>query len=51
MAARGVFVFASKEGGPDWQDEWLRQSACRHLTIEASMLPRLYWHGMLRGRA
>ena len=23
MAARGVFVYASKEGGPDWQYEWL----------------------------
>jgi hydroxyacylglutathione hydrolase len=23
MAASGVFVYASKEGGPDWQYEWL----------------------------
>ena len=23
MAARGVFVYASKEGGPEWQDQWL----------------------------
>ena len=23
MAARGVFVYASKEGGPEWQYEWL----------------------------
>ena len=23
MAARGVLVYASKEGGPDWQYEWL----------------------------
>ena len=23
MAARGVLVYASKEGGPEWQYEWL----------------------------
>jgi hydroxyacylglutathione hydrolase len=23
MAARGIFVYASNEGGPDWQYEWL----------------------------
>lgn len=26
MAERGVMVYASKEGGPDWQYEWLRGS-------------------------
>ena len=27
MAQRGVLVYASKEGGPDWQYEWLRGSS------------------------
>ena len=30
MAARGVLVYASKEGGPDWQYEWLRSGAYPH---------------------
>jgi glyoxylase-like metal-dependent hydrolase (beta-lactamase superfamily II) len=30
MAERGLFVYASKEGGPDWQYEWLRNSDYRH---------------------
>ena len=30
MAARGVFVYASKEGGPDWQYEWLLNSDYKH---------------------
>jgi hydroxyacylglutathione hydrolase len=30
MAARGVLVYASREGGPDWQYEWLRDSRYRH---------------------
>jgi hydroxyacylglutathione hydrolase len=30
MAARGVFVYASKEGGPEWQYEWLLHSEYRH---------------------
>ena len=30
LAARGLLVHASKEGGPDWQYEWLRGSDYRH---------------------
>ncbi len=30
MAERGVLVYASKEGGPDWQYEWLRHSSYQH---------------------
>ena len=30
MAERGLLVYASKEGGPDWQYEWLRHSHYRH---------------------
>jgi hydroxyacylglutathione hydrolase len=30
MAERGVLVYASREGGPDWQYEWLTGSAYRH---------------------
>jgi hydroxyacylglutathione hydrolase len=30
MAARGVLVYASKEGGDDWQYEWLRGSNYQH---------------------
>ena len=30
MAARGVLVYASKEGGPDWQYEWLLHGDSRH---------------------
>jgi hydroxyacylglutathione hydrolase len=30
MAARGVFVFASKEGGPEWQFEWLLHGKYPH---------------------
>ena len=30
MAARGVLVYASKEGGPDWQYEWLLHGDYRH---------------------
>lgn len=30
MAERGVRVYASREGGADWQYEWLRQSAYEH---------------------
>jgi hydroxyacylglutathione hydrolase len=30
MAARGVFVYASKEGGPEWQYEWLLHSDYPH---------------------
>jgi len=30
MAARGVLVYASKEGGKDWQYEWLRHSHYPH---------------------
>lgn len=30
MAARGVTVYASSEGGPDWQYEWLRGSAYQY---------------------
>ena len=30
MAARGVFVYASKEGGPEWQYEWLIQGGYAH---------------------
>jgi hydroxyacylglutathione hydrolase len=30
MAARGVLVYASKEGGPDWQYEWLLQGGYPH---------------------
>lgn len=30
MAARGVFVYASREGGPDWQYEWLTGSTLPH---------------------
>ena len=30
MAARGVFVYASREGGPDWQYEWLIQGDYAH---------------------
>lgn len=30
MAERGVLVYASKEGGPDWQYEWLRGSSYPH---------------------
>ncbi|HET7698010.1 MAG TPA: MBL fold metallo-hydrolase [Vicinamibacterales bacterium] len=30
MAERGVLVYASKEGGPEWQYEWLRHGGYRH---------------------
>jgi hydroxyacylglutathione hydrolase len=30
MAARGILVYASKEGGPEWQYEWLIHGAYRH---------------------
>jgi hydroxyacylglutathione hydrolase len=30
MAARGVLVYASKEGGPEWQYEWLLSGDYRH---------------------
>ena len=30
MAARGVFVYASKEGGPEWQYEWLLRGNQSH---------------------
>jgi hydroxyacylglutathione hydrolase len=30
LAERGVLVYASKEGGPDWQYEWLRDSQYPH---------------------
>ena len=30
MAARDVLVYASKEGGPDWQYEWLLSGEYRH---------------------
>jgi hydroxyacylglutathione hydrolase len=30
MAARGLLVYASKEGGADWQYEWLRNSEYKH---------------------
>ena len=30
MAARGVFVYASREGGPDWQYEWLLHGNSPH---------------------
>jgi hydroxyacylglutathione hydrolase len=30
MAARGLLVYASREGGTDWQYEWLRGSDYRH---------------------
>lgn len=30
MAARGVVVYASKEGGPEWQYEWLIHGAHSH---------------------
>ena len=30
MAARGVLVYASKEGGPDWQYEWLLHGEYPH---------------------
>jgi hydroxyacylglutathione hydrolase len=30
MAARGVLVYASKEGGPEWQYEWLLHSEYAH---------------------
>jgi hydroxyacylglutathione hydrolase len=30
MAARGVLVYASREGGPDWQYEWLRDGRYQH---------------------
>lgn len=30
MAERGVLVYASKEGGPEWQYEWLAGSRYRH---------------------
>ncbi len=30
MAARGVFVYASKEGGPEWQYQWLLHSQYPH---------------------
>ena len=30
MAARGVFVYASKEGGPEWQYEWLLHGEYPH---------------------
>ena len=30
MAERGVLVYASKEGGPDWQYEWLSDSSYPH---------------------
>ena len=30
MAERGLLVYASKEGGPDWQYEWLEDSPYRH---------------------
>jgi hydroxyacylglutathione hydrolase len=30
LAERGLMVYASKEGGPDWQYEWLRDSPYRH---------------------
>lgn len=33
MAERGVLVYASKEGGPDWQYEWLRGSTYAHRLI------------------
>lgn len=33
MAERGVLVYASKEGGPDWQYEWLRGSSYAHRLI------------------
>ena len=33
MAARGVLVYASKEGGPDWQYEWLKGSDYPHRLI------------------
>ena len=30
MAARGVLVYASREGGPEWQYEWLKSGDYRH---------------------
>lgn len=30
IAERGLLVYASKEGGPDWQYEWLRDSRYKH---------------------
>jgi hydroxyacylglutathione hydrolase len=30
MATRGVFVYASKEGGPEWQYEWLTHGDYSH---------------------
>lgn len=30
IAERGLLVYASKEGGPDWQYEWLKESDYRH---------------------
>jgi hydroxyacylglutathione hydrolase len=34
MAERGLLVYASKEGGPDWQYEWLRDSRYKHRLLE-----------------
>jgi hydroxyacylglutathione hydrolase len=36
LAARGVFVYASAEGGPDWQYEWLLHSDYRHRLLRHS---------------
>jgi len=33
MAERGVLVYASKEGGPNWQYEWLNHSSYPHRLI------------------
>lgn len=33
LASRGVFVYASKEGGPDWQYEWLKGGSYAHRLI------------------
>jgi rhodanese-related sulfurtransferase len=33
MAARGVFVYASKEGGPEWQYEWLIHGGYSHRLV------------------
>ena len=33
MAERGITVYASKEGGPDWQYEWLTGSSYPHVLV------------------
>lgn len=48
MASRGVLVYASSEGGPDWQYEWLLRSEYPHKLLSHG---DSFWVGNIEFRA